>query len=204
MRRRLAGYKTPILALGTIAASAMVLTGCSEDPPTDVMFTSVDKCVLGGVDLQVCRAGYEDAMRAHLANAPRFDGRAACEAEFGAGQCVEQRASSALNSTGVSSVFVPFLAGYALSSAIKNIGDYRNQQKRQEEEESSSSSGSSGAAPIYRKRSGENVTTVVRPATSGNGTATASVRPSLKPVNVSTNTVTREGFGMRSFFSLGG
>ncbi|WP_105432380.1 MULTISPECIES: DUF1190 domain-containing protein [Neorhizobium] len=200
MRRRLTGRKTPILALGTIAASTIVLSGCGEDPPSDVMFTSVDQCVSSGMDRQVCQASYQDAMRAHLANAPRFNGRTACETEFGAGQCVEQPANSVPSSTGGSgSLFVPFLTGYVLSSAINNIGDYYNYRRRQEE-----SGYYSGSTPIYRNRSGQTVTTTVGTGGSRNDTAIAPPRQSTKPINVNTRTVARQGFGGRSSFGFGG
>jgi len=40
---------------------------------------------------------------------------AACEAEYGSGQCTEQSASAVPNSTGAGgSFFVPFLTGYML------------------------------------------------------------------------------------------
>lgn len=76
MRRRKSGHKRPFLALGTIAASTLALSGCGDQTPSEAMFTSVDQCVTSGMDRQVCQAGYQDAMRAHLAAAPRFNGMA--------------------------------------------------------------------------------------------------------------------------------
>ncbi|MBY5393802.1 DUF1190 domain-containing protein [Rhizobium leguminosarum] len=197
MRRRKSGHKRPFLALGTIAASTLALSGCGDQTPSETMFTSVDQCVTSGMDRQVCQAGYQDAMRAHLAAAPRFNGMAACEAEYGSGQCTQQSASAVPNNTGGGgSFFVPFLTGYVLSSALNNIGDYYNYRRRQEE------SGSYGSTPIYRNRSGQTVTTTVR--SGGNDTAIAPSRQTVKPVNVNTRTVARQGFGGRSSFSFGG
>ncbi|MBX5083472.1 DUF1190 domain-containing protein [Rhizobium lentis] len=196
MRRRMSGHRRPLLALGTIAASTLALSGCGEEAPSDIMFTSVDQCVAAGMDRQVCQAGYQDAMRAHLAAAPRFNGMAACEAEYGKGQCTEQPSNTvANNSGGGGSFFVPFLAGYMLSSALNNIGDYYDYRRRQEQ------SGSYyGSTPIYRNRSGQTVTTTVRSSDS----VTAPSRQTVKPVNVNTRTVARQGFGGRSSFSFGG
>lgn len=198
MRRRKSGHKRPFLALGTIAASTLALSGCGDQTPSEAMFTSVDQCVTSGMDRQVCQAGYQDAMRAHLAAAPRFNGMAACEAEYGSGQCAEQPTSAVPNNTGGGgSFFVPFLTGYMLSSALKNIGDYYDYRRRQED------SGSYGSTPIYRNRSGQTVTTTVRSG-GRNDTVTAPSRQSVKPVNVNTRTVARQGFGGRSSFSFGG
>lgn len=197
MRRRMSGHRRPFLALGTIAASTLALSGCGDQTPSEVMFTSVDQCVAAGMDRQVCQAGYQDAMRAHLAVAPRFNGMAACEAEYGTGQCTEQPAGTVPNNSGGGgSFFVPFLAGYMMSSALNNIGDYYDYRRRQEQ------SGSYyGSTPIYRNRSGQTVTTTVR---SGGESVTVPSRQSVKPVNVNTRTVARQGFGGRSSFSFGG
>ena len=200
MRRRKSGHRRPFLALGTIAASTLALSGCGDQTPSEVMFTSVDQCVQSGMDRQVCQAGYQDAMRAHLATAPRFNGMAACEAEYGAGHCSEQPANSVPNNTGGSgSFFMPFLAGYMLSSALNNIGDYSDYRRRQEE-----MGYYYGSTPIYRNRSGQTVTTTVRSGGAGNDSLTAPSRQSVKPVNVNTRTVARQGFGGRSSFSFGG
>lgn len=201
MRRRLSGRKPPILALGTIAASTLMLSGCGNDTPSDVMFTSVDQCVSAGTDRQVCQTAYQDAMRAHLATAPRFNGMAACEAEYGAGHCAQQQpASSTSGNGGSGNFFVPFLTGYMLSSAINNIGDYNSYRRREEE-----NGNSYGATPIYRNRSGQTVTTTFGRSGASSGTTTiAPSRESVKPVNVNTRTVSRQGFGGRSSFSFGG
>lgn len=201
MRRRKSGHKRPFLALGTIAASTLALSGCGDQTPSETMFTSVDQCVASGMDRQVCQAGYQDAMRAHLAVAPRFNGMAACEAEYGSGQCTEQRANAVPNNNtgGSGSFFMPFLTGYMLSSALNNIGDYYDYRRRQEE-----SGYYYGSTPIYRNRSGQTVTTTVRSGGSLNDAVTAPSRQSIKPVNVNTRTVARQGFGGRSSFSFGG
>lgn len=201
MRRRMSGHRRPFLALGTIAASTLALSGCGEEAPSDIMFTSVDQCVAAGMDRQVCQASYQDAMRAHLATAPRFNGMAACEAEYGTGQCTEQPSNAVPNNNtgGGGSFFVPFMAGYILSSALNNIGDYYDYRRRQEE-----IGYYYGSTPIYRNRSGQTVTTTVRSGGTRIDSVTAPARQTVKPVNVNTRTVARQGFGGRSSFSFGG
>ncbi|MUZ73494.1 DUF1190 domain-containing protein [Agrobacterium vitis] len=196
MRRRLSGRTPPILALGTIAASSLLLSGCGEDAPTERTFTSVDQCISQGMDREVCQTAYQDAVKAHMANAPRFDGMAACEAEYGAKQCVQQTAPNT-GGTGGGSFFMPFMAGYLLSSTINNIGDY-NRYRREETQGRSYSGGSfGGGTPIYRDRSGQTVTI-------NKGRDTILAPSSSKPANVNTRTVSRQGFGGRSSFSFGG
>lgn len=195
MRRRLSGRKAPLLSLGTIAISSMALAGCAGDPPGDVLFTSVDQCITAGMDAQVCQAGYQDAMQAHLVNAPRFDGLAACEAEYGVGQCNEQPASANTGSTG--SFWTPFLAGYVLSSALNNLTDY-NSYRRQREDQGYYY----GSTPIYRNRSGQTVTPTI--GTPGGKTTVAPSRQTVQPINVNTRTVVRQGFGGGSGFKFGG
>ncbi|KKB78145.1 membrane protein [Devosia soli] len=194
MRRRLSGRKPPLLSLGTIALSSMALSACAGDPPGEVLFSSVDQCITAGMDAQVCQAGYQDAMQAHLANAPRFDGLAACEAEYGAGQCTEE-STSATNSGGGGSFFTPFLAGYLLSSTINNLTDYNNYRRTQ-----INNGYAYGSTPIYRNRSGQTLTPGSRPG----GDVVAPGRQTMQPVNVNTRTVVRQGFGGGGNHSFGG
>ncbi|WP_375449905.1 DUF1190 domain-containing protein [uncultured Devosia sp.] len=188
MRRRFTGRRSPLLALGTIAASSLALASCAGDPPAEVMFTSAQQCIEAGMDQQVCQTGYQDAMQAHLASAPRFDGLAACEAEYGAGQCAP--APAAANTGGGGSFFIPFLAGYMMSSAINNLTDYGAYRRQRE-----LNGYAYGSSPIYRNRSGQTLT----PGTGGgaNGTTLAPSRQNMQPVNVNTQTVARQGFGGR-------
>jgi len=196
MRRRLSGRKAPLLSLGSIAISSIALAGCAGDPPGDVLFTSVDQCITAGMDAQVCQAGYQDAMQAHLVNSPRFDGLAACEAEYGVGQCSEQTAAASTGGSG--SFWTPFLAGYVLSSAINNLTDY-NSYRRQREVQGYSY----GSQPIYRNRTGQTVTPTIG-VPGNNNTAVTPSRQTVQPVNVNTRTVVRQGFGGSGGFKFGG
>ncbi|KKC34088.1 DUF1190 domain-containing protein [Devosia psychrophila] len=188
MRRRFIGGRSPLLALGTIAASSLALAGCAGEAPAEVMFTTAEQCIQAGMDQQVCQTGYQDAVQAHLTNAPRFDGLAACEAEYGEGQCTAAPAQA--DGGGGTGFFMPFLAGYMMSSALNNMGAYNNYRRDRE-----LNGYANGASPIYRNRSGQTLTpTVGRP----NGTAIVPNRATMQPVNVNTQTVARQGFGGRS------
>lgn len=192
MRRRLSGRRPPILALGTIAASSLILASCGGDAPSDVMYSSPDQCISAGLDRQLCQTAYEDAMKGHVENAPRFNVKGECETVYGDNQCSEQRSNGG-------SFFTPFMTGYLLSSTINNITDYYSYRRQQQ----SGSSGSYwGSSPIYRDRSGQTVTTVGTGGSSRDSAITTA-RPT-KPVNVNTRSVSRSGFGGRSSFGFGG
>jgi uncharacterized protein YgiB involved in biofilm formation len=139
---------------------------------------------------QVCEAGYQDAMQAHLVSAPRFDGLAACEAEYGEGQCTAAPATTQTGGGG-GSFFVPFLAGYMMSSAINNLTDYGNYRRLRQSE-----GYAYGTVPIYRNRSGQTLTP--GRGSGANGAVVAPGRQTMQPVNVNTRTVARQGFGGRS------
>ncbi|MGL3608083.1 DUF1190 domain-containing protein [Rhizobium sp. G187] len=190
MRRRLIGDH-PYLALGTIAATAFVLSTCSGDEA--VVFSSADQCLTSDMDPEVCRAAAADAMQAHLAAGPRYRNMPACEMDYGPRKCAEHAGSTVPNNPDGKSVFIPKLAGFVLSSGIDDIEDYRRFRSRQEEEGSSH-----GATAIYVNRWGEMVTPVVDKR--GGGRSLTVPGPlSVQSFNPRTHATGRGGFGGRLF-----
>jgi len=190
MRRRFTRKRPPFLALGTIAATGVVLSACGDDTPSEVVFNTPQECAQSGVDLQICEAEYQQALQKHLRDAPHFNSAAACEAEFGEGRCFQ--ASNTPGATpgqpqaqgdtgGVGSFFIPFMTGYLVSSALSNISSYAAYRDYRY-------GNTYINTPIYRTRSGEAVTSTIT-----NGQRVS------RPVNVNTRTVSRSGFGGRSF-----
>jgi uncharacterized protein YgiB involved in biofilm formation len=132
--------RTRHLALTTLMASAAVnLSACGQpSAPSDALTwdesgsfqtASNEETVdaLTYSDLNACRAAdqvpdadcdtaWETAQQDHLANAPRFGDKAACEAEYGQGNC-ETRTSS-----GGGSFFMPFLGGMILGQMLNPGG----------------------------------------------------------------------------------
>lgn len=179
-RRRFASRSSHSLALGGLAAASVGLAGCEPAPPEDVKFTSVQECVSSGFGQEFCDTQYQRALAAHAENAPKFDSRAACEAEWGVGDCRPQATSSG------GSVFMPFMAGYLLSSAMQSAY-YRNDRDYWYGG-GSLSGGRYTGTPIYRSRTGGDVTI----------TKSAPGKPAaVKPVNINTRTAARSGFGGR-------
>lgn len=206
--RRLSPKGRQTLALGTIAVAGVVLAGCGEEPPSERLFSSVDDCVTSGFERTVCEGEFQRAMAVHAEDAPRFDGLAACEAEYGEGKCVE-RPTEGEGGTGASNggsgFFTPFLTGYLVSNALNNLSDRGSYDRYLRDNPTYRPD------PIYRTRSGTPVT-VARDLTPGaadrvTGTSTTrsvSTPTRTRPVNVNTRTVSRRGFGGRGFGRSGG
>jgi uncharacterized protein YgiB involved in biofilm formation len=189
--------KHPRLALGTIAAIGLAIVLIPEE---DVLYTSVEKCISSGVYPKACQAASEDASRHHLDTAPRFRNMVACEMEYGAGNCAEQKQSfDSNNSTGMNA-FAPSPAGFVMPRYIENFADYSEYRRRQQ----NSKTGSPGAMSAYRQRNGDLVTPDASASqqngSSSSGGGSGNVLASdMKQLNAKTNVRGRGGFGGGSF-----
>lgn len=145
------------LVLTLMAGTGLSLAGCDEapppEPPVDVaaadlsgderLYRSVEDCIAGKVfTIEYCQTSYQAAQEAHAEVAPRYNDSATCEADFGSGACTRQTASDG------TSWFMPFLAGYAVSSLIDDIGDGFKRRRH----------GGYHAKPLYYHPSGGYVT----------------------------------------------
>jgi uncharacterized protein YgiB involved in biofilm formation len=81
-------------------------------------FRSVDECRNSGRDAKACQDSYDDALRLHETNAPRFESQNDCERDYGVGKCTTKQALSSSGS--MASYFVPALAGFAIAKALSN------------------------------------------------------------------------------------
>lgn len=191
MSRRLIG-EHPYLTFGTIAATAFLLHTCSKDQT--VVFTSADQCLTSDMAPRVCRAAAEDAQKDRLLSAPRYRNMAACEINYGPRNCLEHAGDTVPNNPDGQPVFIPKMAGFVLSSGIRNLDDYHAFRRKKEEEEGSSSSGST----VYRNTSGQTVTPVAEKRGREKGTATPGA-DNAQQFNVKTQAASRGGFGVRLF-----
>ena len=181
-RKRYSARRPQTLALGSIAAAGVGLAGCGDNFEGDYAFNTVQECVEQGVERDICEAEYQTALTEHAQSAPRFTTREECEAEYGVGKC--NVVDNVSDNGQQRSFFVPFLTGYLVSSAVRDLTSYGAYRSYRAENTSYSSS------PIYRNRAGRTVTTVRDPATN---------RPVTKPLNQNTRTVSRQGFGGRGY-----
>ena len=175
MARRYAPRAVGRLALGSIAVAGMGLAGC-EQAPQDVAFNSVTECARAGFSQAVCEAEFQRALARSAENGPRFADRSQCESDYS--RCEEVRREVGGQQQ---SFFVPFLTGYIMSSALRNLtyGGYSNYLR---------TNPGYSPGPIYRDTRGRDVRTVRQ----GNRTVT-------RPLNRNTRTVARRGFGGRGF-----
>lgn len=96
-----------------LLGAGVALGGCDQSPPADArFFTGVDDCARVEGE-QACRDGWQAAQKAYAEEAPRFDRKEQCEAEFGVGNCETQQ------TMGGGSIFMPMLMGYMLGSAFR-------------------------------------------------------------------------------------
>ena len=96
------------------AASALALAGCQEERADVVVFDGPASCAASGVDAATCEAQFAQAEAEHAETAPRYDALAVCEAEHGAGACVEDESRP--------SIFMPLLAGFLMGQMLSGRG----------------------------------------------------------------------------------
>lgn len=96
------------------AASVMALAGCREEQAEVVVFDDTATCAASGVEAQVCDAQYAQAVAEHDETAPRYDAVAVCEAEHGAGACIQDESRP--------SIFMPLMAGFLMGQMLSGRG----------------------------------------------------------------------------------
>lgn len=103
----------------SIAISASILAGCSDDIEQAQVYLSADDCIQQNPEEQsYCETGYQKALVEHIKSGPKYDNMAACIADFGPQNCTSYPVNNS------QSIFMPLMAGYMLSSLINNR-DYR-------------------------------------------------------------------------------
>ena len=100
--------------------------GTNNDVPPDAQaFASVEECrMAAGMTSEACDRAFASVQQASVANAPRFNDQASCEAQYGASQC----RSSSWNGA---SVFVPALVGALVARSLANAGQPHSQFRSQ-------------------------------------------------------------------------
>lgn len=96
------------------AASVILLAGCQEEQAEVVIFDDPAACAAGGVDAATCEVQFAEAQAEHEETAPRYDAVAVCEAEHGAGACIEDESRP--------SVFMPLMAGFIMGQMLSGRG----------------------------------------------------------------------------------
>lgn len=105
--------KSKVIRLVLLGSTGLTLAACTQSPPSDATFFSkVEDCIPVKGEA-ACRDGFAKSEGSWAADAPRFNKKEQCEAEFGAGNC-ETREPRA----GSGSFFMPMMMGYMMGNAF--------------------------------------------------------------------------------------
>jgi len=104
--------KSRTVRLVLLGSAGLMIAACDEAPPPDGrFFSTVAECAAVKGEAE-CEKAFAESKATFEAEAPKFDRKEQCEAEFGAGNC-ETRES------GAGSFFMPMMMGYMLGNAFR-------------------------------------------------------------------------------------
>ncbi|HEY4135092.1 MAG TPA: DUF1190 domain-containing protein [Alphaproteobacteria bacterium] len=162
--------KSQTIKLALLGGASLALAACGDDgPPQDARFFADDKECSAVYGDAPCKDAEAKADEVHLTQAPKYEQREQCEAEFGVGNCETRQTA------GGGSFFMPLLMGYMMGNMLNG--------------------GNRFSQPVYRGRDGSAVMNNngrlfnVGAFGGGSGRAT-SFRPATQVAQVS-----RGGFG---------
>lgn len=100
------------LKLVLMASTAIILSGCGEDVATGEIYATVSDCVAAGEYTEAdCQDSHRAALKMHDDTAPRYNEQRLCEEQHGYGNC---------RKPGGGNIWLPFFAGYFVSSLLNN------------------------------------------------------------------------------------
>lgn len=110
--KRSSNVKLVHLTSATVLSSAILLSGCGEEPntPTNGTFANKQECSIVYSE-EVCDKAEKQALATHEQNAPKYSKLEDCIAEYGKDMCSQSSGSS-----GGDSFFMPMMMGYMLGS----------------------------------------------------------------------------------------
>lgn len=162
------------IALVMMGASTIALTACEDSRVDAAIYKNWIECSNApGSNHAQCKEEYKIAKEEHAVVAPKYADKAACEAEFGLGNCE----TAADPSGGRRSVFMPLMMGYMMGKMVGGPGGVFTQ-------------------PLYRSAGDPNTYRTADDRSVGKTTGRTTVskaaagRPTAKA-----NTVARGGFG---------
>ncbi len=168
-----------LVAMGT---GLFLVAACDEAKVDTAIFETAKQCQELGFTAEECRANYERARESHVAVAPKYASREACETDFGAEQCESAPQKTASGG----SVFMPLMMGYMMGSIL---------------------GGKTGATaqPLYR--SGDDRSTFRTADNKSVGKQTGRVQVASSAASsptVKTRTISRGGFGASARSTVAG
>jgi uncharacterized protein YgiB involved in biofilm formation len=125
------------LAAAVAVSAAALLSACDDHAPRrtsqvgnpqgqqqQVIYANLDACLADAKDMdtvKACRDGYAAAM-AKMAEAPKYETVASCEAEYGPGNCVPR--GSVVHDGGGGGWFIPYMMGYMIGGGFGHSTAY--------------------------------------------------------------------------------
>lgn len=105
--------KSRSIRLVLLGSAGIALAACGDDslPVDSKFFTDAKECS-AVYSSDSCSAAEAEAKKAFLTEAPRFNRKEECEAEFGPGNCETRQEA------GGSSIFMPLMMGYMLGNML--------------------------------------------------------------------------------------
>lgn len=104
--------KSRTIRLVLLGGAGLTLAACDEAPPPDARFFADVTACSAVYDEATCRTAFAESQAEFAAEAPAFERKEACEAEFGAGNCETRESASG------GSFFMPMMMGYMLGNAF--------------------------------------------------------------------------------------
>ena len=105
--------KSRTIRLVLLGGAGLTLAACDEAPPPDARFFADAKACSAVYDEATCQKAFAESQTEFAAEAPVFDRKEACEAEFGKGNCETRESASG------GSFFMPMMMGYMLGNAFR-------------------------------------------------------------------------------------
>ncbi|MGK2888603.1 MAG: DUF1190 family protein [Candidatus Malihini olakiniferum] len=177
-------YRLAPVAL-TISA-AFILVGCEQTDETVSMYQNADDCSAANPSMSAqCTTAYNNALKEAEKTAPKYASKEDCVAEFGEAQCtpVPAQAGSAAQPMQTSSSWMPLMASYMMGRMMSGGADFAQQPLF------SARSPASPANGQFVDASGKSY------GASTSGRTVTVPKTALAPKPVTTNTITRCGFG---------
>jgi uncharacterized protein YgiB involved in biofilm formation len=107
--------KSRAIRLVLLGSTGLTLAACGQSPPSDATFFSkVEDCIPVKGEA-ACRDGFAKSEASWAEEAPRFNQKEQCEAEFGAGNCETREAR-----TGSGGFFLPMMMGYMMGRGFNS------------------------------------------------------------------------------------
>lgn len=111
--------KSKTIRLVLLGGTSLALAGCDDQPPTDAkFFATLQECTAHYSEDQ-CRTMVKKAEEQHVAEAPKFNRKEECEAQFGAGHCESREAHT---ESGIGGFFMPMMMGYMMGNMMSGRG----------------------------------------------------------------------------------